>query len=226
MSRRRHPSVTRTFLRLVDVARPSDRIEASASQFSRIVEEGEDVRFEFSGGSSASPTSSAFFSSFRIGSSFEFLIEFSIDEATGYELTGEGTSLFDGPRFTFVDNSGERVRSLSEFEVAFDGSARDQELVYDFAATEDFDGSILDNTGVLEAGSYTFGVRGETIDEKPGAGRINLEGFGLILRDSSLAGSGDNGDGGPVPIPSPAALPAGLALLGAGLMRRRRDAAA
>ena len=188
---------------------------AFASQRSEISEAGDDVVLSFTGASRVG---------FNRGNDarFVFAVSFELEEAAAYELQGTGFGENDGPEFTFEDADGGTVRNLNAFDVS---GSMDSTGRYDFAADANFRGDLLDNTGILAAGSYTFGVEGNATFPGADPGSISFDGFGLILRDSTLAGSGDNG-GGPVPIPSPAALPAGLALLGAGLMRRRRDAAA
>ena len=182
---------------------------AFASQRSEISEAGNDVVLSFSGASRVG---------FNLGNNagFVFAVNFELEEATAYELQGTGFGEADGPMFTFVDADGDTVRDLAVFDVSrpMDSSGR-----YDFTADASFRGDPLDNTGILVAGSYTFGVEGNATFPGADPGSISFDGFGLILRDSTLAG----GETPPtVAIPSPAALPAGLAMLGAGLLRRKR----
>ena len=186
----------------------------AARQTSSFSQEGDAVIFTSSGGaSSGAPDSSA---------TFAFEVEFQLSATTPYRLMGMSSVSYDAPRFIFEDRSGQQVRDLLAFEVT-----QPQEFfsryVFDGSGTDPRSGDLLPSDGELEAGRYRFGATGTATNPGYDAGGFSLDDFGIVLLDSTLAGSGDD-DGGPVPIPSPAALPAGLALLGAGLMRRRRNA--
>ena len=189
----------------------------NARQRSSFEQRGDAVAFSFSG--AAFPGAPGSFAA------FEFAVTFSIDEATPFELTGTGltTGNVSSPFFLAEDAS----RAFDLFSFQDDMDLEDLQPTFDFTAPAvSFQtGEVTPNTGVLEAGTYRFGVQADVDNPGFDSTFARFTDFGLILRDSTLAGSGDGG-GGPVPIPSPAALPAGLALLGAGLMRRRRDAAA
>ena len=193
----------------------------SATQQSSIEQRGDSVAFEISGAASPGPAA---------GSESEFLFDltFSVDAATAFELTGTSNAVGLTANPFFFSEDGDAVLNLRAFRDRdeFDFSRPFIESDYSMPAVVDRTGEIVPNTGVIQAGSYRFGILG--LSDNPGfdASSSRVEGFGLILRDSTLAGTGNNGGGGPVPIPSPAALPAGLACSGAGLMRRRRDAAA
>ena len=189
--------------------------EPTASHRSSFEQRGGDVAFSFTGGaSSGAPGGSA---------SFALEVEFALDSATAFRLTGTGRAANDAPRFVFEDASGDVVRSLRSFDVDFNDMDTSSTFVFDGSASNPFLNDPPSNTGILDAGTYRFGASGSANNFGSDSGEFSLTDFGIVLLDSTLAG----GDADPpVAIPSPAALPAGLALLGAGLMRRRRDAAA
>ncbi|BAM02499.1 hypothetical protein [Phycisphaera mikurensis] len=153
-----------------------------------------------------------------------FEVVFELKEQTAFELTGTASNF---PEFTFNDASGSEVVPFQAFDVSSELFLLGAEYDFNGDGLIDRNGpvtgsNVVPNRGVLAAGVYTFGVRFSSfasLDSRPG----EVSGFGLILRDSSLARSGEGG-GGPVPIPSPAALPVGLALMAGSLLRRRRAA--
>ena len=123
----------------------------------------------------------------------------------------------------FENASSESLRNLRSFDTQTISVVPSARFVFDQTGVDPDTGEPFPSTGVLEAGTYRFGASGSAINPGFDEGSFELTNFGIVLLDSTLT-SGETDP--PVAIPSPAALPAGLALLGAGLMRRRRDAEA
>ena len=189
---------------------------ARASQSSSFDEADGDVRLSVNGG--------AFAKDDGAGSTARFLydVRFAVDGPTQYEFQGRATFFStDDTEFRFDRADGTVARSPFEFERS---GELDDSFSFDFMRVPTADNpSPPSATGTIEAGEYRLLLQATAESGRSGDPFVSINDFGLIFRDSTLAGGETDP---PVAIPSPAALPAGLALLGAGLMRRRRDAAA
>ena len=181
-----------------------------ANQSSVFLQQGNDVAFTFNGGASAGGPDS--------DGSLVFKVGFSLDEATDFRLTGTGRAREDAPFFVFQNASGETVRNLRSFDQ--DPDTGNTSSDFDFTQLGAFDNGSNTPIGTLDAGTYLFGFSGRAQNPGSDSGSFGLTDFGIVFADSTLAIAGDP----PAVIPSPAALPAGLALLAGGLLRRRRAA--
>ena len=190
-----------------------DPSTATARQSSNFTQDGGDVRFglsAFAGTSTDNPTEGA-------GSAFGYRVSFELEEVTDYALAGTAQA---SANFVsrFEDEQGDAFLDLLDFTTRV--AEQDLQLVFDGTGRDFSTGELLDNTGTLAPGVYEIeiigsGFTGSSVD----FGTVRFDDFGFILRDSTLATVDAL-----TPIPSPAALPAGLALLVGGLMRRRRAA--
>lgn len=204
----------------------AEAITAFATQSSSIEQRGNDVAFEISGRASVEGLSG-----FEVGfSDFAFETTFSVDSPTEFALTGSSQAVAR-PSFTFREVDGPSVLFLDSFSTNDPnaGGGNVFNFVFDGTGREFLTGELFPTTGILEPGEYLLATSGIGFDSGvDGPAFVDTENFGLILFDTTLATPDDTDDGpvasNPVAIPSPAALPAGLALLAGGLLRRRRVA--
>ena len=184
----------------------------SASQRSSLEAVDGGVAFTASGSADAGNPPAA-----RVANAF--LVDFSLDGPTAFELTGSARTFGLFPNdFTFEELGAETVIDLGSFgEFPEVNPSQEQPRVFDFGP-----GSSRVRTGTLPAGDYRFGLDLGFAGGGTDPIFADFTDFGIVFADSTLVVPGDTpGTPDTTPIPSPAALPAGLALLAGGLLRRR-----